>query len=56
MNSKGNNKHDKKTNIGKNICKYCDQQGISVQNLQTVHEALGNENKQLNQKIGKRPK
>ena len=33
-------KENKKTThtLGENICKWCDQQGIGPQNLQTVHE------------------
>ena len=36
--------------MGENICKQCDWQGISLQNLQITHEAQYQENKQPNQK------
>ena len=41
MHSKGNCKHNEKTThrMGKNICQWCDWQGIHVQNLQTAHAA-----------------
>ena len=39
LNSKGNNKQDEKTTyrLGENICKWCDQQGLNFQNVQTAH-------------------
>ena len=41
MHSKGNHKQNKKTThrIEENICKWCDRQGINLQNLQTAHAA-----------------
>ena len=41
MHSKGNHtQHKKKTHkIGENICKQRDQQGVTLQNLQTAHIA-----------------
>ena len=36
--------------MGENICKQCDQQGISLQNLQIAHVAQYQESKQPNQK------
>ena len=40
----------------KNVCKKCDQQGISLQNLQKAHVAQYQMNKQPNQKMGRRTK
>ena len=42
--------------MGENICKQCDQQGISLQNLQIAHVAQYQESKQPNQKMGRRSK
>ena len=58
LQSKGNHKQNEKTmhRMGENICRWCGRQGISLQNLQTVHEAKYHQNKQHNQKMGKRPK
>ena len=58
MHSKGNHKQNKKTThrMGENICKWCDWQGINLQNLQTAHIAQYQKNKQPNQKMGQRPK
>ena len=40
LHSKGNKQNKKTTHrLGENICKQCHQQGISLQNLQTVHDA-----------------
>ena len=41
MTIKGNHKLNEKTTqrMGENISKYCDQQGINPQNLQTAHIA-----------------
>ena len=41
LSSKGNNKKSKKSTdrLREYICKWCDQQGISLQNLQTAHDA-----------------
>ena len=57
LHSKGNHKQNEKTahRMGKNICKWCDWQGINLQNLQTTHAAR-HQNKQPNQRIGRRPK
>ena len=37
--SKGNHKQNKKTayRLGENICKWCNQQGLNFQNIQTAH-------------------
>ena len=58
MHSKGNHKQNEKTThrMGENICRWYDRQGISLQNLQTVHAAKYHQNKQPNQKMGRRPK
>ena len=39
LHSKGNHKQNEKTTyiLRKNICKWCDQQGLNFQNIQTVH-------------------
>ena len=39
LHSKGNHQQSKKTTyrIGENICKWCDQHGVNIQNIQTVH-------------------
>ena len=51
LHSKGNHKPDGKTTyrMGENICKWCNQQRIRLQNLQTAH-ATHQKNKQPNQK------
>ena len=36
--------------MGENFCKWGDQQGIHLQNIQTPHEAQYQKNKQSNQK------
>ena len=58
LHSKGNHKQNKKTTYGtgENICKWCDQQGINFQNIQTAHTAQYQKNKQPNQKMSRRPK
>ena len=58
MHSKGNHRQNEKTThrMEENICKQCDCQGISLQNLQTVHVAQYQKNKQPNQKMGRRTK
>ena len=57
MHNKGNHKQNEKTTyrVGENICKWCDRQGLNFQNIQTVHIAQY-QNKQPNQKVGRRPK
>ena len=42
--------------MGESICKQCNQQKINFQNIQTVHAAQHQTNKQPNQKMGGRPK
>ena len=42
--------------LGENICKWRDQQGINLQNIQTAHAAQYQKNKQPNQNLGRRPK
>ena len=39
LHSKGNHKQNEKTTygLGKNICQWCDQQGLNFQNIQTAH-------------------
>ena len=42
--------------MGENICKQCEWQGISLQNLKTAHVSQYQNNKQPNQKMGRKPK
>ena len=49
--SKGNHKQKVSLQNGENICKWCDQQGLNFQNIQRVHTAQQQENKQLNSKM-----
>ena len=41
LHSKENYKQDEKTTygLGENICKWCNEQGLNFQNLQTAHTA-----------------
>ena len=41
--------------MGENICKWSDQQEINLQNIQTAHAAEYQENKEADQKMGRRP-
>ena len=50
------NKTKDTSRLGENICKWCDQQRISLQNIQTAHEAQYHQNKQPNPKMGRRSK
>ena len=56
MHSKGNYKQDEKTThrMGENICKWTDQQGINLQDIQTAHAAQYQKKKQVNQKNGQK--
>ena len=58
LHSKGNHKQNEKTTyeMGENICKQCNQQGLNFQNIQTAHAIQYLKNKQPNQKMGRRPK
>ena len=40
--------------MGENICKWCNQQGVNFQNIQTTHTTQYQKNKQPNQKLGRR--
>ena len=42
--------------MGENICKWSNQQRINLQNIQITHTAQYQNSKQINQKIGERPK
>ena len=42
--------------MGENICKQCNQQQINIQNMQTVHIAQYQKDKQPNQNMGRRSK
>ena len=50
--AKGNHKQNEKTTykMGENICKWCNWQGIKLQNIETAHIAQYKTNKHLNQK------
>ena len=56
--SKGNHIQNEKITyrLGENICKWCDQQGLNFQNIQTAHTTQQQKNKQPNQKMDRRPK
>ena len=56
LHSEENSKQNEKIThrLGENICKWCDWQRISLQNLQTAHEQC--KNKQPTQKMGRRIK
>ena len=41
--------------IGENIYKWCDRQGLSLQNIQTAHITQQQKTKQPNWKMGRRP-
>ena len=58
MHSKGSHQQNEKTThtVETNICKRHDGQGVNCQNTQTPHTTHYQENKQLNQKSGRRPK
>ena len=53
MHSEGNNKQNEMTThrLGENICKWCNQQGISLQILQTAYDAEEHQNKQPIQRM-----
>ena len=42
--------------MGENICKWSNQQGINLQDIQTARAAQYQNNKQLNQKNGQKSK
>ena len=47
---------DEKTTyrMGENICKWCERQGLNLQNIQTAHTTQQQKNKQPNRKMGRR--
>ena len=47
LHSKGNRQQNKKTTygLGENICKWCNQQGLNFQNIQTAIQLNNNNNK-----------
>ena len=57
LHSKRNHKQNKKTanRMGENICKWSDQQGISLQNIQIAHAAQYQENNTI-KKMGSKSK
>ena len=57
MHSKGNNWQNEKTTyeMGENICKSWDQQGVNIKNIQTAHATQYQKNKQSYEKMGRRP-
>ena len=60
FNSKGNHEQQNQMathRMGKNICKWSDQQGIILPDIQTAFAALSQKaNKQSNQKMSRRSK
>ena len=56
LHSKGNYKQNEMTThrMGENICKWCDCQGISLQNKWGAYAAQYKKNKQPNQIMGRR--
>ena len=58
MHSKGNNKQYGKTTLrmGEISCKQSNWQKVNLQNVQAVHEAQHQKNKQPNQKVDRRSK
>ena len=50
-------KNNKKTiyAMGENIWKYCNWQGLNLQNIQATHITQQEKYKQSNQKLGRRP-
>ena len=58
LHSKGNHKQGEKTTrrMGENNSKWNNWQRINSQNIQVAHTSQYQKNKQLNQKVGKRPK
>ena len=58
LHSKGDHKQNEKTpyRMGKNICKFCDQQELNFQNTQTAHATQYQNNQWPNQKMGRRAK
>ena len=58
LHSKGNpkKKNEKTTyRLGENICKWCNRQGLNLQNIETAHTSQQQKNKQPNGKMGRRP-
>ena len=58
LHRKGNHKENEKTThrMGEKISKWCNWQGVDVQNIQKAHAAQYQKNKQPNQKMGRRSK
>ena len=56
LHSKRNRKQDEETTLGmgENICKWNNQHGINLQNIQTAYAAQYLKNKQTNQKNGQK--
>ena len=54
LHSRGNHQQNKKKTheMGENICKWCNQQGVNLQNIWTVHITQYQKNKQPKQKMG----
>ena len=48
MHNKGNNQQNEKTTdwLGESICKWCNGQGVNIQNMQTAHTSQYWKNKQ----------
>ena len=58
MHSKGNHQQNEKITyeMGENVYKWYNLQGVNNQNIQTAHTTQYQKNKQSNQKLGRRPK
>ena len=56
LHSKRNHKQNEKIThrMGENICKWCNWQGINLQNTQTAHAALCQKTKQHSPKMGRK--
>ena len=50
------NKTKSQHRLGKNIYKWCDLQGVNVQNMQTTHTIQCQKNRQANKKMHRSPK
>ena len=55
---KGNHKKNEKATyrMGKTSCKWCNHQGLNLQNKLTTHTTEQQQNKETNWKMGRRPK
>ena len=56
MPSNGNHQQNEKTDyrMGENICKWCDQQGVNIEDTQAAHTTQYEKNKQFHQNMSQR--